>query len=264
MNSIGIFNKKDLAIKETFIENVGTYKGLEPTVCANLCDLKTCDIVLAHAFETDWTELINKWSRPGSVRVRVSTAGFDDKPAPELIAGVNTFYLVPRADRLSSKDWKAILDGLSDPQVVKDLVKGKKPNDLRPFFVREVQEHLSALTLFCEGYLAVHAESPDCQADIHAAVVLMEWDECRDSEIGERFICQNLDERKADLRKSEWWLQVFERESFEDDVKKEWKKTETGEMPPAISDLLEDILNCDTVEPKTVANAYCALSKKKL
>ena len=261
---IAIYNRGNTRSNGTFIERVNK-AVLKVNVCQNLSDLQNCKIAIAHASDEDWKQLITEYSPSDCVRVRVTIGGnFADKPPPTDENSVYTFHLVTRAGDLEIEEWTEILSGLSNPEFIKQLVEGKNPSGLRRFFVYEVQEHLSALTLLCEGYLAVHAEDTDCQKDISHALELMEWTKFKSSKKGQELIRQDLSEKMSVVRQPQWWLNVCGQESFCNDVKEEWKDTAGAEMPTALNDLLEAIRKGESVEPpKIVADAYCTLVKKK-
>ena len=260
---IGIYNRRNKIIERTFIQNIMLCAGPQPKVCGDISELVECNIAIAHATAGDWDQLITKYSSNGDVRVRVTVDGGSFNKPPTKENGIYKFHLETQAGTLEAEDWKNILDGLSAEAVVEDLVKGGNQSGLRRFFVHEVMEHLPVLTILCEGYLAVHAEDTD---DISSALDLMGWTEFRKSERGQNLIQQDLRDKKSVVQCPQWWLDVFEQESFDNAVKKEWKyKTRTEEIPTALNSLLEAILEGDTVvPPKIVADAYCVLVKKKL
>lgn len=257
---IGIYNTGSKRTNGTFIQNIMPCAEQQPKVCRDISELVECNIAIAHASKVDWQQLITEYSSNGDVRVRVTVDGgsFNEPPTKE--NGVYKFHLETQAGTLETEDWKKILAGLSKPEVVKALIRGENPHGLRRFFVHEVMEHLSALTILCEGYLAVHAED----SDISSALELMGWTKFRKSERGQNLIQQDLSDKKSVVQCPQWWLNVFEQESFDDDVKKEWRDTTgTEEIPEALSDLLEAIRSGESVEQsKIVADAYCVLVKK--
>ena len=258
--SIGIFDKGKS--DSDFIQNFTKYAESNPEVCEQLSELHTHKIAIAHVPDTAWDSLLRKYSSTDQVRVRVSTSDFLGLPKPvKNCNGVYIFYLMPPTSDLKA-EWKEILTGLSDREIVRALVRGENPDELRRFFVHEVMEHLSALTILCKGYLAVHAED----TDISSALDLMGWTEFRKSERGQNLIQQDLSDKKSVVQCPQWWLDVFEQKTFEDDVKKEWKDTTgTEEIPAALSDLLEAIHSGGPVVPsKIVADAYCVLRTKKI
>ena len=264
---IGIYNRGSRRTKGTFIQHVKRPTETEPKVYAELSGLQNHKIAIAHVCDEDWKQLKNQYSRRSFVRVRVSDGrNFSDKPPRTDENGVYIFHLVLHTGDLSAEEWKEILSGLSDPYIVKQLVDGKDPNELRRFFVPEVaKEHLSALNILCEGYLAVHADSENDHTDIKQALEEMKWPEFRKSERYRALIREDLGERICKVQQSEWWSNVFGQESFYDNMKKEWKDTTgTEEIPTALNNLLATIRNGNTIKPpKIVADAYCALVKKK-
>ena len=264
---IGIYNRGNERINGTFVQDVMKCAKPTPKVYKELSELDGDKIAIAHVSDEDWRQLIKKYSSSGDVRVRVTTGGnFSDKPWPTAENGVYTFSLVIRAGDLEAEDWKEVLSGLSVQGNVEALVRGENPNGLRRFFVHEVQEHLSALTFLCEGYLAVHAENTGYNEDIRPALELMKWGEFRESERGQNLIRQHLGEKVSVVQQPQWWLEVFEQKSFYEDVNKEWKyATGVEEIPSALNDLLKAIRSGESdVPPNIVAEAYCVLKKKMI
>ena len=246
-----------------FIRNVQRYTRQETKACSELQDLQNCKIAIAHIFNEEWVSLINKYSPRCSVRVRASTAGFSGHLPPTINDCVSVFHLRSSTDHLNVEEWQEILAGLSDKAIVASLVRGENPNGLRRFFVHEIQGYLAAIGIFCEGYLAVHAEHPNCHADIRPALNLMKWSEFRNSNRSQALVEQNLDEKMNDVRQPAWWLRVFERKSFYNDINKEWETTIGQEMPDALKQLLETILCDKSVEPQIAADAYYVLARIK-
>ena len=258
---IGIYNRGNQRTKGTFIQNVSGCKKLHPKVCGCLSDLQSCKIAIAHISDERWKELIEDYSSPGDVRVRVTVGGnfFDESP-PKKVNGVYIFHLMRQAGDLDEADWEEILDGLSHEENVKALVDGGDPNGLRRFFVHEAQDFLPALTILCKGYLAVHADDKTYHKDIGNALDLMRWTDFQNSASH-----TDLGDKKNEVQQPTWWLQAFERESFCDDMKKDWKAT-TGsdKLPDELNALLDAILNHESVVPNIIADAYCVLAKQKL
>ena len=263
---IGIYDRG--LIDSTFIQNVIEYAALEKDilVCTNLEELKKHEIAIAHVSDEEWDSLIKDYSFPDNIRVRVTTGGdFRNKPSPKINKNdVYVFHLVLPAGNVSAEDWKKILSGLSKLLIVKALVRGENPMSLKRFFIQEVQVQLSALTILCEGYLAVHAETED--NDIHTALKLMKWTKFRESKRGKKFIPSDLNKKIDTVQQPKWWLNVFEQDSFREDVKKEWKDArDHEEIPAELDNLLEAIHSGDSViPPKIVAAAYCVLRKKEI
>ena len=248
------------------IQTVTEYIEQEVIDCSELYSLQEYAIVIAHVSDEEWDSLIEDYSFLDNIRVRMTIGGdFRNKPSPKINKNdVYVFHLVLPALNVSAEDWKEILSGLSNSYIVKALVRGENPMRLKRFFVHEVQEQLSALTILCEGYLAVHAETED--NDIHSALQLMKWTEFRESERGQKVIQSDLNQKMDAVQQPNWWSNVFEQDSFYEDVKKEWKDTTSEEeIPPALNDLLEAIHSGDAViPPKIVSGAYCVLEKGKL
>ena len=195
---IGIYDKG--LFDSTFMQDISECLEQQTTSCTELNELRNCEIAVVHVTSDYWNALINDYSCPDSVRIRVSTVGFSDPPAPTINnSNVYEFYLLPPTGDLEA-EWKEILTGLSDREIVRALVRGENPNGLRHFFVHEVMEYLSALTVLCEGYLAVHAED----TDISSVLDLMGWTEFRKSERGQNLIQQDLSDKKSVVQCPQW------------------------------------------------------------
>lgn len=258
---VGIYDKG--MSDSAFIQNIKKYAKQDTKTYSELQNLHECEIAIVHIYEKEWDSLI-KNSLPGYVRVRATIGGdFSDKPQPTVESGVYIFHLAIHAVDLKT-EWREILSGLSDKAILASLVRGENPNELRRFFVHEVQGYLAAIGILCEGYLAVHAEYPNSHTDIRPALNLMKWSEFRNSNRDQAFIEQNLTEKINRVQQPKWWLKVFEQKSFYDDVKKEWETTAETEMPDALSELLKTIFNGKAVmPPKIVADAYYLLTHTK-
>ena len=258
---VGIYDKG--MSDSAFIQNIKKYAKQDIKTYSELQNLQKCEIAIVHIYGEEWDSLI-KNSLPGYVRVRVTIGGdFSDKPQPTVESGVYIFHLAIHAGDLKT-EWREILSGLSDKAIVASLVRGENPNGLRRFFVHEIQGYLAAIAVLCEGYLAVHAEHPNCHADIRPALNLMKWSEFRISEREQALIRQNLTEKINRVQQPEWWLKVFEQKSFYNDVKKEWETTAETEMPEALRKLLKTIFNGKAImTPKIVADAYYVLARTK-
>lgn len=245
------------------IQNISKYAEQEVTDCTELKNLQESTIAIVHVSDDEWTSLLKDYSPPDSIRVRViSGDSCDELPIKE--DSIYKFHLMIGAGDLTAKDWKEILSGLSDSKIVEDLVHGENPNGLRHFFVREKQEHLAALVILCEGYLAVHAGDGDYHGDIRHALNLMKWSQFRDSDGSQEWIRQDLGGKMDDVCESVWWLTVFEQQSFYDNIKQQWETAGGKEIPEPLNPLLEAIRNGETIEsPKIVADAYCVLAEKR-
>lgn len=260
---IGVYDKG--LMDSTFIQDVSECLEQKTTVYTELNELRNCEIAIVHVTGEHWNTLINDYSCPDRVRVRVSTAGFPDPSKPaKSDNGVYKLYLRHPIGDLTAAEWKKILSGLSNSYIVKALVRGENPKGLKRFFVHEMQGQLSALTILCEGYLAAHAETED--DDINSALALMKWTEFRESERGQEVIQSDLNKKMDVVQQPEWWLNVFEQASFREDVKKEWKDArDQEEMPTELNNLLAAIHSSESViPPKIVADAYCVLRKKEI
>ena len=82
---IGIYNKGDITINGTFIQNVRKYTESETKVCVKLHELQACEIAIVHIFDEEWGSLIKDYS--GHIvgcEFECLPAGFSDKPPPTI------------------------------------------------------------------------------------------------------------------------------------------------------------------------------------
>jgi hypothetical protein len=264
---IGIYDK---GLKDsTFIRNVKTYSNQKVIPCFELEELKDHTVAIAHVYDPDedWNELVDSYSPPNSVRVRVSTAGIPDPPPPKIRKNVYVFNLMPRSESLES-EWQEILSGLSDEATVKSLVRGGNPGRLRHFFEHEVQEILPALAILCEGYLAVHAECKSdkdwTDDDIAPALERMGWTDFMAREGENLSLIKPSLGSQADIelvRGLDWWKGIFEdTASLKQRLEVEWREVTNSPVPNAVSELLKIISQeTEIAPPKAVAKAYCAI-----
>ena len=129
---------------------------------------------------------------------------------------------------------------------------------------------LIALSILCQGYLAVHAncKEPDKDwkdQDISIALEQMSW-----NTVDKSLIPSSLGEKEKikKVRDPGWWWIVFEtdiedRKSLLAAIQKEWDKSNDKEISKDLEDLVKLIIAKKEVKPpKMVAKAYLALVEK--
>jgi hypothetical protein len=259
--------------------------GVEPNSHVTDFQPELCeyDLVIAHILEPDWKTLIDG-SDAGAVRLRVSTAGFPESKQPHRRAdGVCIFHLVPSTLDLQEdhEAWNQIIEGLSDESTVSDLIAGEGPNQLASFFSRKEPEILSALSILCQGYLAVHAEAyhEDEDSDeqegswepeeISGALNQMGWTEDH--------LARTANGQAEKATQLDWWRSSFDdMENLIENAEDEWGDAEGWS---AVKNLLEAITDEESNEEtrditdeqgalagktarQTASNAYLALEKQ--
>jgi len=227
--------------------------------------------------DSTWEDLISS-SEPGQIRIRLSSSGFSSKPEPFTSPfkknGVYVFHLLKSSRVTSTEEWKSIIEGMMNQNVVADLVAGKDPHGLASFFIRKTQNVLIALSILCQGYLAVHARKQNGEwgpPDIVPALKQMGWLDFIDGP-GKSLFPKDLDKKKSEVSQARWWLEPFELldkdgiiqgewPRYEESLMKEWGKGDTT-LPKKIVDLLEPLSeDKDISNPKIVSDAYCVIVK---
>ena len=258
-----------------FVDNIrqaAPSLGIEANILFSqqqLCEaneLNEYSIVVCHLSKEEVWEKILKNSPPNAVRVRVSSVGFhktDNKPLPRLRDNkVYELYLVLPAKELKQEQWQEILKGISEPKNLEALVAGRNPQGLRYFFAHE-EEWLAAISILCQGYLAVHAQSSEFR-EIRTALERIGWTEDFIKEQGETLGLSSLTSKIEAVRAVKWWLNVLDtRENWQDSLSKEWQAIDGSPLPEALEQLLAAMVNESQIQsPKMVAEAYLAIANK--
>lgn len=129
---------------------------------------------------------------------------------------------------------------------------------------------LIALSILCQGYLAVHANCREPDKDwkdqnIAIALEQMGWNSVDKSMIPPRLGKKESIEK---VRNPGWWWTVFdrglkERKDLMAVAKKEWDESSDKEISKELKDLIKLIVEENEVKPpKMVARAYLALVEK--
>lgn len=224
------------------------------------------DIVIAHIRLADWETLLEK-SPSGSVRIRVSTAGFTSKPRPRRSPqGVIVLHLLQPTGELKTEDWERIIGGLSERARCEALLEEKDLDGLHRYFRPETKEFLPTLAILCQGYLAVHAQqSEDGWQPRAIARALSQMGYT--SEVHQR-LQANVEAKKSAVTDPEWW--VLPKTNSGDLMRraqKEWDPSDDDRGWEKFRMLLnridENNSPLDTArDRKLVATAYCALADR--
>ena len=139
---------------------------------------------------------------------------------------------------------------------------------------------LYALTVLCQGYLAVHAKKENSEwGHIFPALKQMGWIDLMEGPRAS-FVFKSLPEKITVVSEAKWWLEPFDllegpkrvdenesrinksrSERLEENLKREWDRTEK-DLPDAFKNLLGEIEGGNIKEPKIVADVYCAIVEK--
>ncbi len=234
-----------------------------------LCDtdeLKKYSIVVCHLSKDEvWRKILNN-SPENTVWVRVSSVGFSKakgKPSPQRRDNkVYELHLMLPAKELKQEQWQKILTGISEGENLEALVAGSNPQDLRYFFAHE-EEWLAALSILCQGHLAVHAQSSESK-EIAAALEQMGWTQEFFEGQGKSLGLSNLDSKIDEVRATSWWFNVLGcGEKLQDSLREEWQAVGDSPFPEALEQLLETMVTESQIQsPRIVAEAYLAIVHK--
>jgi hypothetical protein len=142
---------------------------------------------------------------------------------------------------------------------------------------------LSALSILCQGYLAVHAEKQNGEwgpPEIKPALEQMGWIDLLDGE-GESGIAgqlKNMSGKRDEVNDPNWWGDTFDEDDLTKKAKEEWGEASTDDWK-SVRNLLRRVEPADgeessssrrplteeelaTVNPATVKDAYCALAER--
>jgi len=149
---------------------------------------------------------------------------------------------------------KYLLDNLN---LFEAHLKSEDPKDWNcSDWIAPEPEYLPALSILCQGYLAVHAEDDDDQENVEAALEQMGWsDDLLPDDVDVRAKKHEV----ADPEKEYW--QAFGGTEWIDQVKEEWELDSVDGWGD-VESLLNDIKENRSLQPDTVAAAYCALVKR--
>ncbi len=233
-------------------------------------------LLVCHVFNHEDVDFPAEWDRlqstaaAGAILIRVST-----EPAatsnPTYSDGKLILHLCLSTRDVGVAEWVEILDGLADSSVVGDLVN-RRSCRLDKYFSCETCEHLVALAVRCQCYLAAYAERRGevwGPASISVALKEMEWDQfmARGSPAAERVSTILLSQKESvrnKVRGSDWW-QIFRKDNPVDVCQSEWGREASGW--DGVASLLGLIVaHRDIPEPSNsehpVANAFVSLRQR--
>jgi hypothetical protein len=169
-----------------------------------------------------------------------------------------------------------------DRRVAEGIVTGRRldvPRDLHALmFEEEGSDTLSALTILCQGFLAVHAvpgtKTPDgvpsgARDVVGEALSQMRWGDIDATLLPVSFASAEWrEERRREVRSPQWWNPAFEGTDLRAIVEREWgdeslvKLTDVLKLVEAI-EAKGDLDTREThVSPDIVAKAYHALCSR--
>lgn len=137
---------------------------------------------------------------------------------------------------------------------------------------KKAEDYLAALTILCQGYLAVHAEHKEPNKDwkdqdIAIALEQMDWNSVNKSLIPPSFGKKESIEK---VRNPGWWWAAFEddfknkdKKSLPVAIQEEWDASSDKEISKELEDLIKLIVADNEIKPpEMVAKAYLALVEK--
>ena len=250
------------------LENIKYLKNL----LHNPDQLAQYKILILHLNREDmWSEMQRKAARE-TVLLRVTNGHFSQPPV-QLSNGVFVLHLIRKVSKVTVEEWKEILTGLVNLDLVKALIDRKNPAGLRHFFIDE-EPKLPALAILCQGYLAIHAEEIGTEQDgqdpiFEQALNKMGWINFREAnESISSSIRRDLESKRNKVRQPRWWLETFGLLNEKDQtvLQHEWtqfkeaiKQELEGKENQTIARLLAAMFNQEEITSEIVAQAYCAM-----
>lgn len=191
--------------------------------------------------EQDWQQFISN-ADTGQVRVKMSTIGCSSTPestSEEQITFI--FHLILRPIEIQEHEWQAIFQGLTNEQVILALLNGGNPNNLRRFFFTQAAQtsfFLLALSILCQGYLAVHSDS-SFYKNLEKSV---------------KDLLGDVSQKAEDTEKFGWWTTPFPDEStLTEQITAE---LQSPKLPSEISNLIDAIYSNQSITVNLVEEAY--------
>jgi len=232
--------------------------------------------LVCHVFDKSDGESLDQWeqlqsrARPGAVLIRVSTEP-KDPPTPTYSDGRYVLHLCVSTREVKAEQWFEILNGIGRVSVLQDLLSGHACT-LAKYFILRRTEHLVALAIRCQCYLAAYAERREKAwgpAPLSAALAEMEWDQFieRGSAAAERVSATLLNQKdsiREKVRRSDWWA-IFGTGDPVDICRREWGDEPSGR--DALNPLLELLVaHRDIPKPSDgehpVAKAFVSLHER--
>jgi hypothetical protein len=157
-----------------------------------------------------------------------------------------------------------MLEILSDFSKVKALVYEKQPQEVLRFFAHEALSNLVALSILCQGYLAVHAMKEGDRwgpPEIKSALEHMGWDSV--AEKAAEMLGPDLEVRRKDASSPTWWSGIFResKDNLQGQLADELGVSEIEDYPQ-IKALTDAMYGESPVQADIVAGAFCAISGK--
>ncbi len=221
---------------------------------ADLADLdavssmRDCWLVICHVDDEAWSRLFD--TKRAGVLLRVSSHGWGGMPGAvdptSDSEGRLVLHLLPEAGAVEVEGWKRILETLELRENWRALAAGGNPNGIRRFFSRSGTEHLAALSILCQGYLAV-AASADARildvGSVREAYRAMGWLDYSDRPENAAAV-ENMAKEWSKVSTPRWWIECLRGEggdtaTVQRDLLSEW----SGLAPQgAASENLETLL----------------------
>lgn len=98
--------------------------------------LKSNNIIIVHLSQSGWDNLITN-STTGDIRVRFSSQGYYDRLKNIEYDEKKELYILhirQKISELEEDDWVNIINGINDDKILKKLIKGDNPNNLKKYF----------------------------------------------------------------------------------------------------------------------------------
>jgi hypothetical protein len=225
--------------------------GTVPDDCTAIVSLDKFDFVFQHSGNPETERAINCWENRDEKEKVVLFTGGEELPPTFQGLGIPFLPNMNSADSLLDLRWSAVPSDFNG--TAEELVGLLKPKSV---------EVLSALSVLCQGYLAVHVEGYNEQEErwgpeeMSPALKQMGWSED---------LMTIASDRKSDEVSDPGWWQVFDGEDdLIDQVEDEWGDEEA--LPEVLKELLTRIMEGtqlgDNDAHKIVADAYCKLAER--
>lgn len=154
-------------------------------------EMKDKAIVVAHfSHNSNWQSLLDQ-SPANSLRIRVSTVSRIGIPHQLTPGGVIELNMQVSHSYVEYKEWQLILGVLSEIELARKTAEGYVPSGLEKYFSTSALEHLSALSILCQGCLAVL--NPAALGDANGFIKNLAI----------------LDNAKQEVLSPAWWLDVL-------------------------------------------------------
>ena len=249
-------------------------------------------LYIGHLTDRQMNEVVHTLEERESIVIRCSTVGRSESEYGHSQRGsLCILELRPKFCTVRREDWESIVALVTrERDTPRQIVAGSVPRALRLFFEnRTSREYLNALSILCQGYLAVHANPESGEPDLpdqysgptqrdsaRSALEKMGWkakwleDKGRDCLSGQMLDKNGRLELQGQVRTRSWWANIFTGVDLKEELVKEWwdkndpakGEGEAREGLVLVENLADAIVatNGDEIEPKTVADAYAAIA----